>query len=345
MQLKKFFSFLIFFFAAEFIFSEIPEQIKGIWSGNDRIIFFGGDDEISIILKEYYGWYYDRAVEPKEFSSIQERKRNAATQKTAHDYKVSFEKIQNAANAWEMTIFIDEKTKSVIPVALIDGKIYLDFLVKADSENQKETENSEENFSENSMANEKTEKNPLTGYWQGLNSENSIRISQRNSRENIISWFITENGAYQLRFWSTKMPHEDSKAVFADNSTLYTINKQIFSAGTNYTCVSGKGTNIRNVEKYAEFPLEYKLDESEKIIGLGTPFLSKVEGKNSAGNLMEIVAQANSRRKKAPPPLFPEKELDWHWELINQLEKGNPIIEKVRERQRNFGPRPGDLQK
>ena len=60
---------------------------------------------------------------------------------------------------------------------------------------------------------------------------------------------------------------------------------------------------------------------------------------------MEIVAQANSRRKKDPPQLFPEKELDWHWELINQLEKGNPIIEKVRERQRNFGPRPGDFQK
>lgn len=60
---------------------------------------------------------------------------------------------------------------------------------------------------------------------------------------------------------------------------------------------------------------------------------------------MEIVRQANSRRKPDPPPLFPEKELDWHWELINQLEKGNKTIEEVRERQRNFGPRPGDLQK
>ncbi|MEE0885796.1 MAG: hypothetical protein UIB61_02720 [Treponema sp.] len=345
MQLKKIFSFFIFFFTTGFVFSEIPEQIKGIWTGKDRIIFFGGNDEISIILKEYYGWYYDRAVEPDDFSNIQERKRNAATQKLAHDYKVSFEKIENTTNAWEMTIFIDEKTKSVIPVALIDDKIYLDFLVKADSENQEETETLEKNLSENLMANEKTEKNPLTGYWQGLNSENSIRISQRNSKENIISWYITENSAYQLRFWSTKMPHEDSKAVFADNNTLYTINKQIFSAGTNYTCVSGKGTNIRNVEKYADFPLEYKLDENEKIIALGMPFLSKVEGKNSAENLMEIVAQANSRRKKDPPQLFPEKELDWHWELINQLEKGNPIIEKVRERQRNFGPRPGDFQK
>lgn len=327
MRLKKLFSFLLFFIAAETIFSEIPEQLKGIWSGNDRIIFFGGKDEISIILKEYYGWYYDRAVEPNEFSNIQERKRNAATQKTAHDYKVSFEQIENSADAWEMTIFIDEKTKSTIPVALVENKIYLDFLVKSEPDL------------------EINEKNPLNGYWKGINSGNSIRINPRNSKENIISWYITENGAYQLRFWSTKMLHEDSKAVFADNSTLFTIDKQIFSAGTNYTCVSGKGSNIRNVEKYAEFPFEYKIDASGKILALGVPFLSRVEGENSAENLMEIVRQANSRRKKNPPPLFPEKELDWHWNLINQLEKGNKIIEEVRKRQRNFGPRPGDTQK
>ena len=146
MQLKKIFSFFIFFFTTGFVFSEIPKQIKGIWTGKDRIIFFGGNDEISIILKEYYGWYYDRAVEPDDFSNIQERKRNAATQKLAHDYKVSFEKIANTTNAWEMTIFIDEKTKSVIPVALIDDKIYLDFLVKADSENQEEVETPEKNL-------------------------------------------------------------------------------------------------------------------------------------------------------------------------------------------------------
>lgn len=327
MKLKKFFSFFLFFITAEAIFSEIPEQLKGIWSGNDRIIFLGGKDEISIILKEYYGWYYDRAIEPNEFSNIQERKRNAATQKTAHDYKVSFEQIENSEDAWEMTIFIDEKTKSTIPVALVDNKIYLDFLVKSEPDS------------------EINEKNPLNGYWKGINSGNSIRINPRNSKENIISWYITENGAYQLRFWSTKMLHEDSKAVFADNSTLFTIDKQIFSAGTNYTCVSGKGSNIRNVEKYADFPFEYKMDESGKILALGTPFLSRVEGENSAENLMEIVRQANSRRKKDPPPLFPEKELDWHWNLINQLEKGNKIIEEVRKRQRNFGPRPGDTQK
>ncbi len=335
MKLKSFFSFFILLILPKFIFSEIPEQLKGIWTGADRIIFFGENNQISIILKEYYGWYYDRAVEPDDFSKISGRERNAATQKNGHDYKVSFNQIQDTLNAWEMTISIDKKTSSVIPVALVDDKIYLDFLVKSDFDVQNDTEN----------ADVQSEKNSIIGYWQGLNSENSIRITQRNSKENIISWYFTENGAYQLRFWKTKMPYTNTKAVFSDNSTFYTIDKHIFSAGTNYTCVSGKGSNIRNVEKYENFPFEYKMDESKKIIVLRKPFLSKVESGNSAENLMEIVAQANSRRKNDPPPLFPEKELDWHWELINQLEKGNKIIEEVRERQKNFSPRAADSQK
>lgn len=324
--------FFMFFFSS-ILSAEIPEQLKGIWQGNDRIIFFGGNDEISIILKEYYGWYYDRAVEPEEFSKIQPRKRNIATQKKAHSYKASFEKIENGCDAWELTILIDEKTKSTVPLALVDGKIYLNFWLKSEDTND-----------ENGGNTGNTE-NPLLGCWKGLNTENSIRISQRNSKENLISWYITENGAYRLRFWSTKMPHDDSKAVFSDNNTLFTVEKQIFSAGTNYTCVSGKGSNIRNVEKYAELPFKVIMDKSGKIIASGEPFLSKIEGKDSAENLMEIVREANSRRKPDPAPLFPEEELDWHWDLINQLEKGNKIIEEVRERQREFGARPGDTQK
>ena len=60
---------------------------------------------------------------------------------------------------------------------------------------------------------------------------------------------------------------------------------------------------------------------------------------------MKIVEEANKKRKPAPPPLFPAEDLDWHWDLINQLEKGNKIIEKVRERQKKFGPRAQDIEK
>lgn len=303
--MKKLFLLFAILFSFCIVFAEIPEELKGIWSGNDRMIFLGGENEISIILKEYYGWYYDRAVEPERFNEIQKRNRNIATKKNGYAYSVNFVRIAENVPAWEMEISINEKNKSIIPIALVDGKIFLDFLLKIPYYNQ--------NFENN--------ENQLLGYWQGLNCANSIRICGREKAENIISWYITENGAYHLRFWNTKMPNEDTKAVFSDNNTLYTINKHIFSAGENYTCVSGRGTNIRNVEKYPVFPHEYKINENGTLLALGKEYLSKVEGNYSAEELLEIVKQANSRRKPEPPSPF--KSLEQHRALIEKLKNAN----------------------
>lgn len=325
--MKKILFLLFAILSFSFAFSEIPNELKGIWSANDRIIFFGGEDEISIILKEYYGWYYDRAEEPERFNNIQERTRNIATQKKGYDYKVNFTKISENIPAWEMEITVDSRTKEIIPIALINNKIYVNFLIKIPYE--KNDENTE---------------NGIFGYWQGLNCADSIRICPRKNKENINSWYITENGAYSLRFWLTDMPNENTKAVFSDAGILYTINKHIFSAGANFTCVSGRGTNIRNVEKYNDFPYEYVINENGTILALGTQYLSKIEGKSSAEELMEIVKEANSRRKPNPPDLFEKQDLDWHWDLINELEKDNEQIKEVRKRQKEFGPRAQDVQ-
>lgn len=312
--MKKIFSLFSILFSLTVVFAEIPEELKGIWNGNDRMIFFDGENEISIILKEYYGWYYDRAVEPERFSEIQKRNRNIATKKNGYAYSVNFVRIAENVPAWEMEISINEKNKSIIPIALVDGKIFLDFLLKIPYYNTN-SENPE--LYKNGNNNE----NPLFGYWQGLNCADSIRICGRKKAENIISWYITENGAYHLRFWNTKMPNEDTKAVFSDDNTLYTINKHIFSAGENYTCVNGRGTNIRNVEKYAVFPHEYKMNESRTLLALGKEYLSKVEGKYSAEELLEIVKQANSRRKPEPPSPF--DSLEHHRDLVEKLQNAN----------------------
>ena len=57
---------------------------------------------------------------------------------------------------------------------------------------------------------------------------------------------------------------------------------------------------------------------------------------------MKIVKEANARRKPDPPALFPESNLDWHWDLIDMLEKDNELIQQVRARQKAFGPRGKD---
>ena len=67
---KKIILSTIFLFMTFFINSEIPETLKGTWIRSDRIIFLEDSNNISVILKEYYGWYYDRTVEPEEFSDV-----------------------------------------------------------------------------------------------------------------------------------------------------------------------------------------------------------------------------------------------------------------------------------
>lgn len=300
MNINKIALALFLSFSTFCAFSQIPDQLKGTWTREDRILFLDKEDDISIILKDYYGWYYDRAVEPKSYSELMKRDRNAASQKTGHSYSVSFNSLDETLPVWEMEIIIDSKTKSIIPIAILDNKIYLNFLKKIPYDENQEMDTEEE-----------LNENPFYGYWQGLNCNDSIRIHPRNNLENIISWYITENGIYRLRFWQSKMEYETSKAVFSDGNKLYTINKHIFSAGTNYSCVSGRSSNIRNVEKYPGFPFEYKIDDSGNLMVLGKPYLVKVEEKDTPEKILEIVKEANSRRKSGPKDLFPVTLPTW----------------------------------
>lgn len=340
--MKKSIFFLLYLLVVFASSAEIPSEIKGIWKGDDRYIFIGEENQFAVILKEYYGWYYDRVVEPENFSNISARKRNISTQKNAHHYTVDFKKNSENIPVWEMTVNVDKKTKSIIPIALTENEIYLKFLIKipysADSSKGSLTTENDER-ADGQFANSNY------GYWQGVNESDSIRISGRNNSKDIISWYMTENGNYRLRFWQTDMLYEDSKAAFSDENKLYTVNKHIFSAGQNYSCVNGRSSNIRNVEKYPDFPFSSKLDSTGNLLLPEKPYLTKVTDKNSAEELMKIVEEANKQRKPDPPPLFPAEDLDWHWDLINQLEKGNKIIEKVRERQKKFGPRAQDIEK
>ena len=64
---KGFLVVLLFALICPVFSQKIPEVLQGIWEGKDRFVYFDNatDDEnpeFVIILKEYYGWYYDRAA-------------------------------------------------------------------------------------------------------------------------------------------------------------------------------------------------------------------------------------------------------------------------------------------
>ena len=74
------------------------------------------------------------------------------------------------------------------------------------------------------------------------------------------------------------------------------------------------------------------------------PYLTKIADKNDFESLMQIVKSSNSRRKPPSAPLFSESDLDWHWDLIDYIEKNDKKIQEVRQRQKDFGPRAKDLE-
>ena len=140
------------------------------------------------------------------------------------------------------------------------------------------------------------------------------------------------------------MDYDDSaKASFSDGSHVFSVKKHIQSAGQTYTAASGRGKIIRNVEKYGSFPFAVTIyadaDGNKRLCAIGSAYLEKVTTTNAKDELIKIVTEANARKKPAPPPLFEKKELDWHWDLINELEKDNALIQKVRKRQKTFGLR------
>lgn len=123
---------------------EIPQELYGIWEGKDRFVFFeeNKDEEspqIVILLKEYYGWYYDRAAEPQEYADKENRVRNTGTTRKAEQVYFSINSISKAdperRDAFELNMKYSKFQNSIIPLAIIDDNIFLNFYIQ-DTENK-----------------------------------------------------------------------------------------------------------------------------------------------------------------------------------------------------------------
>ena len=297
--------------------------------------------DIALILKTYYGWFYDRAAEPEAFASQSERFLCTATTKEAERLTVTAEDLLNRpprydtngnafpydSGAWELVVKYNGKKKyeTRIPVAVIGNELYLDFVLRFDSEDRPVPSGGE-----------------LRGYWQGVCKRESIGLAPYPRAPEIRSYYVSDDGMYVLRFWETTMPYTDALASFDDTGKTFSVAKHIVSSASVFTCVTGRSNRIRNIVKTPLDFGDYKLDETGTICVFGKPYMTKVLGKNSAPGLMQIVAEANSRRKDPPPPLFPPSDLNWHWDLIALLEKDNTLVKEVRLRQRAFAETKGE---
>ena len=352
---------------------QLPELLQGIWQGSDRYVFFvpqqrtahgetateRGENaeserrtatkttdviapsDVAVVLKTYYGWFYDRAAEPAEYAA-NERFLCTATTKEAERVTITVEPLQTrpprldedgnsipyTSGAWELVVTYNGKTKyeTRIPVAVIGNELYLDFVVKGDTDDVRTSSTN----------------NNLFGFWQGVCKRNDFQIAPYPRGGEVRSYYVLDDAVYTLRYWETTMPYTDAYASFTDGDESFHVQKHIVSSGSVFTCVTGRSTRIRNIAKSSAQFINYTLDSTGTICAFGEPYLTKVTGVENADALIAIVNEANARKKPAPPPLFPPSDLNWHWDIITLLEKDNKLVQEVRERQRVFAATNGN---
>ena len=339
---KKFFSIIIVCLALSGLFAEsIPSKLLGIWESKDRYVFFEQNDEnepqLVVVLKEYYGWYLDRAAEPADYAKKEARTRNIPTPRNAeHIYiqNIDTKETQNSLYG-ALDLFYSRWQKNTIPFFLLDDSIYLKYFILDEREVDKVTGSLE--TSEN--------QNVSYRFYRGIAPSKGFMISPQALPKDITGLIIDGEKLYDVRYWQTDMDYSTDYITFEYKDDSYTIPKHLRSCETNYSCVSGRSKKVRNTVKPFEYKAEdYIFNDDQKVFTKNEePYLKRLTDKSTFEELIKIVKTANARRKPDPPALFPESNLDWHWNLIDMLEKDNTLIQQVRERQRAFGPRGKDL--
>ncbi len=326
--------FLIFFCIFQMFSNDIPDQILGIWEGQDRYVFFENvetpedtediensenpipnQNKIIVVFKTYYGWYLDRFAEPIEKSKTQKRDRNNATPKNPLQIEYTCTDLGN--DVYNFEISYTKNQQQQLPAAIINNVMYFNFF-------------------------QKDSKNP--NLWNGNDFSKGITVSEQTQKNKLQCLYLTENQCFTIDYWLTDMPFSDSIATFEYKNQTYQVNKHVKSMGKVYTCAMGKGKKVRNLKEPKLFSLEDK-NHTQNVLVLQTePNLVKLIDKNTFEHLIQIVNNQNSKRKPLPEPPFPPSNVDWHWDLIDLLEKDNQIIQQVRQRQKQFGPRAKDFQ-
>ena len=326
---KGFFLSLLFIIFYSLGAIEIPDSLLGLWEGKDRFVFFEQTEDekpqITIVLKDFYGWYFDRAAESEEKSKLEKRIRNDATHKTAEHITFEVNNISKdeQINAYEIKMNYSKRNINYFPVAIIGDKMYLNFFIK---EKVLVPENSEFNV--------KAE-NEYDGIWRGTAGSEGIKVCEQKIDENIGAFIIHGEKIFNIRYWKTLMPYDNKLAWFRYDDFEYYIDRHLYSAANNYSCTTGRSTRIRNIVAPRKFnPDDYIFNEDKTILVTDSqPYLTKLADKNDFEALMQLVKEQNAKRKPPRPPLFPPLELDWHWDLIYYLEKDNELIQKVRAEQ------------
>lgn len=317
--------------------SSLPPLLAGLWQNSQRIVSFESLDSASIILKLFYGWYYDRAAElgtetmsesimsttqpdynysgtsqqdfvarnsvsvteeVLQFESLPPRPKNDATSPQGQHLLVEFEPLipeTEESGAWNIWItYPDTKERQAIPVAVFDGKLYVNFYLGSNDN--------------------------VSRFFQAASNTNGITISTPLLDKEVTSYLVTGARMYKIRYWQTDMEYDgETQAILSGEDGNYPVPKHLLIGNTVYTCVAGRRVDIRNVE---EIPLDisgFTMSSDNRIVVQKSAYLSLMD--NKASELYQLIAEANSRKAPPPPPPIPLGELDFRYAEIEDLRK------------------------
>ncbi|MBQ8013816.1 MAG: hypothetical protein IJ257_05420 [Treponema sp.] len=306
----------------EHILSErVPLLLQGIWQGSDRLVMFSNENEFALVLRVFYQWYNDRASEPASFSELKSRDRNNTTSGSAEDIQISYitivENPSKTAGVYELSVkYPHEKTPVLIPVCIIDGKIYLDFLIKDSAA-----------VTDLRLVSEVSDKkNTADGFYRAASSASGITIAKPVFEKEVLSYFVTGEGKeiYRIRYWLSEMAYTYEKATFSDGDKVFSVDKYLRIGSHVYQCTTGRSSKIRNIQKSSKFEKAALYDSDGGIIAFGEPYLIKVPEGNDRSYLLASVEENNKRKKPAPKALFPPVFPKYRWKEITELELYNP---------------------
>ena len=271
---------------------DIPENLKGIWEGKDRFVFFenAADDEnpqFVIVLKEYYDWYYDRAAEPASYSQKEARTLNSATHKNPEIIPFELKQIDDITEAYQLTVTYSKHYSNTTSFAIIDDKIYLNMYTKYDQIDD--------------------ELNKDITIYRGYQHSDGFVLNSQPMDENIGLLILLKDKFYDVRYWQTDMDYESSLVTFKYQNDTFLVPKHLFAEGKNYSSVNGRSKKVRNTQPAFQIQnqkLLYNQDKTVLILN-EEAYLTKLTDKETLDDLFQIIKEANSRRKPDPKPIFP----------------------------------------
>ena len=283
--------------------ADIPDLLAGVWQGNDRLVLFGKDgNEFAAVLRVFSGRYADRAAEPAAYAEYATRDRNDATSRAAEHIEISYitiaENASHTAGAYELQIlYPGSREYAYVPLAVIGGNVYLDFLVKGSARDGDFYAVLPPATADGAPDRE--------GFWRDCGAAAGLLVSPPSVKKERTGYYFSGGTFYQIRYWETDMPYTYEQAGFTDGEQSFVVDKYVRSAGKVYTNCTGRRTQIRNIKKSSELPGTAHFDRDGVICAFGSPYLVRLDGRENRADLQQLTDETNTAPRPPRKPVFP----------------------------------------